>query len=88
VNTNFCKDDLINETWLELNVTWSNALESIIHALLETSVEIFKNLPLSFEAFPTISSSPCVSITAVVEDDVLESSFIDHGYDHTSLDTL
>jgi len=54
---------------------WSDALESIIYALLETSVEIFKNLPLSFEAFPTISFFSYVSITAVVEDDVLEFFF-------------
>ena len=45
VETIFCEEGLRSETCLKSKVIWSVALESIIHALLITGVEVFKNLP-------------------------------------------
>ena len=44
VETIFCKEGLRGDTCLESKVIWSAISESIIHALLTTGVEVFKNL--------------------------------------------
>ena len=45
MKTIFCEEGLRGETCLESKVIWFVAAESIIHALLITSVEVFKSLP-------------------------------------------
>ena len=45
VETIFYEEGLRGETCLESKFIWSVAPESIIHVLLITGVEIFKNLP-------------------------------------------
>ena len=73
VETEFCEEDLRGETCLESNVILSVAPESIIHALLETGVEIFKTLPplpaaaANVKDFSPLLSSVFVSTIAVVE---------------------
>ena len=73
VETTFCMEGLSGETYLESNVMWFEAPESIIHALFKIGVEIFKTLPLlsiaitNVEAFLAISSSIFVSTIVAVE---------------------
>ena len=49
IETNFWLEGLSGETYLESNIMWSVASESIIYALYEIGVEIFKVLPPLFE---------------------------------------
>ena len=69
----FWLEELICEIYLESNVMWFVAPESIIHVLCETSVEIFKALPSLFEEITNVEaclvtpSSIFVAIAVAVE---------------------
>lgn len=49
VETVFYEDDFRNESCRESKVIWVFAYESIINALLETSVNVLRALPIFFE---------------------------------------